>query len=118
MNDNETRVMTFTSVCRVTLTPGVISSTYGSSLASRVRLDPVNLMGPVYEVTPTPTDENPDAVTLTRSVYVTPQSGRVFFAGYMFDRLRFRSVSCTVRPSVMPSGNTAGNYSLYAAWDQ
>lgn len=118
MNDNETRIMTFTSVCRVTFVPGVISSTYGSSLASKVQLDPINLMGPVYEVTPTPTDQDPDAVSIERSTVVTPQCGRIFFAGYMFDRFRIRSESCTIRPSVMPSGATAGNYSLYAAWDR
>ena len=117
MNDNETRIMTFTSVCRLTLPPGVISSTFGTGLASIVRIDPINLMGPEYKAEVVTTGEN-QVLQLTRSTFVTPQSGRVFFAGYMFDRLRIRSQSCTIRPSVMPTGSTAGNYSLYAAWDR
>ena len=117
MNDNETRIMTFTSVCRLTLPPGVISSTYGTGLASIVRIDPINLMGPEYKAEVVTVEGN-QTLQLTRSSFVSSQSGRIFFAGFMFDRLRFRSQSCTIRPSVMPSGSTAGNYSLYAAWDR
>lgn len=109
--------MTFTSVCRLTLPPGVISSTLGTGLASIVRLDPINLMGPEYKAEIVTVDDT-ERLQLTRSLHVTSQSGRIFFAGYMFDRFRIRSQSCTIRPSVMPTGSTAGNYSLYAAWDR
>lgn len=118
MNDNETRVMTFTSVCRVTLVPGVISSTFGSSLASVVRIDPINLTGPEFKAEVVSGPEDSQMLHVTKSTYVTPQSGRIFYAGFMYDRFRIRSESCTIRPSVMPSGSTAGNYSLYAAWDR
>lgn len=93
MNDNETKVMTFTSVIQLSLTPtsdGTVSS-----------LDPLRLLSGAANV----------------SGAVTPQSGRLFFAGMMFDRMRFRSLSCTIRPISMPS-STATNYSLYASWDR
>ena len=118
MNDNETRVMTFTSVCRVTMTPGVISTTYGTNLASMIRLDPINLMGPIFEVAPAASNPDTTPPTTVKSSYVTPVNGRIFFAGFLFDRFRIRSESCTIRPSVMPSSATAGNFSLYAAWDR
>ena len=117
MNDNETRVMTFTSVCRVTMTPGVISTTYGTNLASMIRLDPINLMGPIFEVAPAASNPDTTPPTTVKSSYVTPVNGRIFFAGFLFDRFRIRSESCTIRPSVMPSSATAGNFSLYAAWN-
>ena len=80
MNDNETRVMTFTSVCRVTMTPGVISTTYGTNLASMIRLDPINLMGPIFEVAPAASNPDTTPPTTVKSSYVTPVNGRIFFA--------------------------------------
>lgn len=93
MNDNETKVMTFSSVCdaQVTLSSGAGTSIfYPSSLLN-------------------------GAITTTGSV--GPSAGRAFFAGMMFDRLRFRSISVTIRPKVMPSAS-ATNYLVYAAWDR
>lgn len=89
MNDNETKVMTFSSVydAQVTLTDGVGTLNIGalSLLAGREG--------------------------------VTPTDGRPYYAGMMFDRLRYRSFSCVLRPRSMPS-NAATNYIVYAAWDR
>lgn len=90
MNDNETKVMTFSSVDDV-------SSTLSSGTATQT-FTPLNLLS-------------------SGSTYVAPSAGRAFFAGMMFDRIRFRSVSVTLRPKVMPS-NSATNYVVYAAWDR
>ena len=49
---------------------------------------------------------------------ITPAAGRIFFAGMLFDRLRIRSVQCTIRPRTMPAAATASNYIVYAAWDR
>lgn len=92
MNDDETKVMTFTSVSTVSLTPNVSNSSSNS-------FSPISLIGGLNSQT------------------VTPASGRLFFAGMMFDRLRFRSLSVTIRPRTMPS-TSATNYTLYAAWDR
>lgn len=93
LNDNETKVMTFTSVSTVSITPNAVSQV--SNVFSALKL----LSGP---------DAFPS---------VSPTAGRLFFAGMMFDRLRFRSISCTIRPRTMPN-TTATNYTLYAAWDR
>lgn len=97
MNDNETKVMTFTSVLT-----GVLNiqpdSRYSDEKFSVMYL----LSG--FRGT-------------SASSGVTPESGRPFYAGMMFDRVRFRSVSVTIRPKVMPS-STATNYNFWAAWDR
>ena len=89
MNDDETKVMTFSNVRD-------LSSVLIAGVATSTQL-PLSLLGT-------------DAV-------VVPASGRLFFAGMMFDRLRFRSFSITIRPKVMPS-SSATNYVVYAAWDR
>lgn len=91
MNDNETRVMTFTNV----IDDVQSLSTGSSAVFYRTGV----LLG---------------AETNNQ---IKPSAGRIFFAGMMFDRLRIRSISLTVRPKVMPS-STATNYMVYAAWDR
>ncbi len=93
MNDNETKVMTFSNVSDIELT-----LTGGSAQTS---ISPTALFSEVQ----------------TSGYSVSPSAGRIFFAGMMFDRLRFRSVSVTIRPKVMPS-SSATNYIVYAAWDR
>lgn len=96
MNDDETKVMTFTHVIPVSVTPtseGSITVVNASVLVGSLQVSGSSLNS------------------------ITPQSGRIFFAGMMFDRMRVRSVSCVLRPQVMPS-STASNYTLYAAWDR
>lgn len=96
MNDDETKVMTFTHVIPVSVTPtaeGSVTVVNATSLVGSLQISGSDLNA------------------------ITPQSGRIFFAGMMFDRLRIRSVSCVLRPQVMPS-STASNYTLYAAWDR
>lgn len=95
MNDNESKVMTFTSVVSAS---DVIDS---SGVATHL-FYPLGLLSP---------DSGNQPV-------VTPTAGRIFFAGMMFDRLRFRSYSVTIRPTVMPSSAGTSNYVLYAAWDR
>lgn len=95
MNDAETKVMTFSSV----LTSQVSITSDGSAT--------LNL--PLHSLI------NGGS---TISTPITPSAGRVFFAGMMFDRLRVRSVSVILRPRIMPSSATAGNYLVYAAWDR
>lgn len=90
MNDNETKVMTFSTVRDV-------SSTLTSGTSTQVF--------------------RPDVLLSGDTSNVTPLAGRAYFAGMMFDRLRFRSVSVTLRPKVMPS-SSATNYVVYAAWDR
>lgn len=89
MNDNETKVMTFSSVydAAVSLSEGV-----GTMQVSAIQL-------------------------LAGNQGVTATDGRPFYAGMMFDRLRYRSFSCVLRPRSMPT-NTATNYIVYAAWDR
>lgn len=94
MNDNETKVMTFTAVSDLTLT-------FSGGSASDT-ISPIVLLG---------------GGSFTSGNSVTPSAGRAFFAGMMFDRFRFRSLSVTLRPKVMPS-NSATNYVVYAAWDR
>lgn len=94
MNDNETKVMTFSNVSDLSLT----LSTDGSVQSF---ITPIGLISGAQ----------------ISGYSVTPRSGRIFFAGMMFDRLRFRSVSVTLRPKVMPS-SSATNYIVYAAWDR
>nr|WCR62281.1 MAG: hypothetical protein [ssDNA virus sp.] len=89
MNDNETKVMTFTSVRD-------ISAVLSGGTATQI-LTPLNL--------------------LSAGTSVSPSAGRVYFAGMMFDRLRFRSFSVVLRPKVMPS-SSATNYVVYVAWDR
>lgn len=89
MNDNETKVMTFSSVLDRSI-----------GLASGVGQD---VLSPSY--------------LLAGEVTIGPSAGRAFFAGMMFDRVRFRSFSVTIRPKVMPS-SSASNYIVYAAWDR
>ena len=96
MNDNETKVMTFSTV-----TTGQLQIREDSSYA----------------------DGSFSAIELLSSFrsgdrnFVRPSSGRPFYAGMMFDRLRFRSISVTIRPKVMPS-TSATNYIFWAAWDR
>nr|QIR82181.1 hypothetical protein [unidentified] len=89
MNDNETKVMTFSSVydAQVTLSEG----------AGTLNISALQLLAGLQNV--------------------TASDGRPYYAGMMFDRLRFRSFSCVLRPRVMPS-STATNYIVYAAWDR
>lgn len=78
-----------------------------------------------FSVTPVPTGAtgnlNPmrllqNSANVGTTDVITPLSGRLFFAGMMFDRLRIRSLSCTIRPNIMPSSAT--NFQVYAAWDR
>lgn len=92
MNDNETKVMTFTSVAIGSVPVG---------LGSVLSISPFNLLNGVS----------------SNDTAVSPNAGRLYFAGMMFDRFRFRSISCTIRPRIMPN-TTATNYTLYVAWDR
>ena len=56
--------------------------------------------------------------TVPASLGVSLDSGRIFYAGMMYDRLRFRSVSVAVRPKMMPSAAGVANYTFYLAWDR
>lgn len=91
MNDNETKVMTFTSVLTGSVPVGLENVLY---------VPFINLLN------------GPGSDTI-----VGPRAGRLYFAGMMFDRFRVRSISCTIRPRVMPS-SSATNYTLYSAWDR
>lgn len=97
MNDNETKVMTFSTVTTGSLEIP-ISSTYADG-----KYDVLGLLGSSYG---TPS-----------SAAVPSTAGRAYYAGMMFDRLRFRSVSVTIRPKTMPS-STATNYNFWTAWDR
>ena len=55
---------------------------------------------------------------LTTGTNVVPGSGRVFFAGCMYDRLRFLRVSVQCRPKVLPAASGVPNYTFHAAWDR
>lgn len=109
MNDNETKVMTFTGVSRVVLPVTGITATGAEvpagSVAVRSWSQLLNQIGTF-------------AAQSTQAL--TPSSGRAFFAGMMFDRLRVRSLSVVIRPLVLPSSSTTGNptITLYAAWDR
>nr|QIR82162.1 hypothetical protein [unidentified] len=94
MNDNETKVMTFSTVSDLT-----ISLSGGSAATS---ISPLGLLGGGGD---------------SAGSNVRPSAGRAFFAGMMFDRFRFRSLSVSLRPKVMPSAS-ATNYVVYAAWDR
>lgn len=99
LNDNETKVMTFSSVYDASVSlNGSATGTYS----------PLQLLAGSYRLG--------SLVTSSESA-VTAACGRPFFAGMMFDRLRFRSLSVTIRPKAMPT-STATNYTLYAAWDR
>ncbi len=90
MNDNETKVMTFTAVkdMSVVLSGGTATQIF----------TPLGLLS-------------------SGTSSISPSAGRVYFAGMMFDRLRFRSFSVVLRPKVMPS-SSATNYVVYVAWDR
>ena len=94
MNDSETKVMTFTSVYSASITPTAEGAT--------------SIYNPFMLL---------NGAIAGDSITITPQSGRLFFAGMMFDRLRVLSLSITIRPQSMPS-SSATNYTLYAAWDR
>lgn len=110
MNDNETKVMTFTGVT----TTSVPVTAYNTS-----------------EENPAPASNfaalswaellNQNVASAgTGSSAISPKAGRFFFAGMMFDRLRVRSVSVTIRPLILPPAFSTGSptITLYAAWDR
>lgn len=45
-------------------------------------------------------------------------SGRIFYAGMMYDRFRIKSCSVRIRPKMMPAATGVPNYTLYIAWDR
>ena len=49
---------------------------------------------------------------------VEPRSGRVYYAGMMFDRFRVKSCSVQVRPKIMPASTGVPNYTFYLSWDR
>ena len=109
MNDNETKIMTFTGVSTVTLPVVAIDATDTAIPAGSVGVRPWVQLLNQSGVQGTPGTSS-----------FTPSAGRVFFAGMMFDRLRVLSVSASARPLVLPSSSTTGNptLTLYAAWDR
>ena len=58
------------------------------------------------------------APTSTGGGQVTADSGRVFYAGMMYDRLRVKTISVSVRPKTMPAALGVPNYTFYMAWDR
>lgn len=109
MNDNETKIMTFTGVSRVVLPVTGIDTTSASAPAGSVAFRSWSQL-----LNQAATFGNSGSSALT------PSAGRAFFAGMMFDRLRVRSISVSARPLVLPSSTTTGNptMTLYAAWDR
>ena len=96
MNDSEIKVMTFSTVISRTLTPTAEGAT--------------STIIPVYALGGTDIEDG-------GTYGITSSAGRPFYAGMMFDRVRVRSLHCTIRPLAMPS-TTATNYTLYTAWDR
>lgn len=95
MNDSETRTMSFTQNMDLPFTfaqgvQGVCSSlSFGNILSGS-----------------------------TASEHVALSSGRVYYAGMMYDRFRVKSCSVQVRPKVMPAATGVSNYIFYFAWDR
>lgn len=110
MNDNETKVMTFTGVA----TTSVPVTTYNVTAENPAP------SGNIAALTWAELLNQPVEPSGTGSQIITPKAGRFFFAGMMFDRLRVRSVSVTIRPLILPPSFSTGSptITLYAAWDR
>ena len=118
MNDNETRVMTFTGVSRVLLPVTSITAVPAPGSGT----PPSNPIpsGSVVYCSWTDLLRQSQVSAQSSGDSFTPQSGRIFFAGMMFDRIRVRSLSVSIRPLILPSSGETGNptITLYAAWDR
>lgn len=95
MNDSETRTMSFTQNIDLPLTVGTGVQGISSQLG----------FGGILSGSPS-------------TVSATSASGRVFYAGMMYDRFRVKSCSVQVRPKAMPVSTGVPNYTFYLAWDR
>lgn len=95
LNDSERRTMSFVQnmVVDITVPAG--------SVGSIASIPPQNILS--------------GSLSGTNTV---PSAGRIFYAGCMYDRLRFLRVSVQCRPKTLPAGSGAPNYTFHAAWDR
>lgn len=92
-NDSERRIMSFTSTTPLDIVFAAGTSAYYA--------------------------ERPFANIMSENVgspNVTTASGRIFYAGMMYDRMRLISLQVELRTMIMPS--TAENLAFWASWDR
>lgn len=99
MNDSETRTMSFTQNMDVPLTVGAGVQGIASSLSF------INIL-------------SGGLTTGSGDPVVNASSGRIYFAGMMYDRFRVKTCSVQVRPKIMPAATGVPNYTFYLAWDR
>lgn len=98
MNDNETRVMSFTSTMPLSLNfTALASSVYAEISFAEAMAGTVGSTSALQHT-------------------IDGSAGRVFYAMNMFDRVRCLSHSVSIRPSQIPQ--SAFNMQLWACWDR